>query len=115
MDRFSPGSRLRASLAASPALRLHAPVPMVEGRKASPRRGKTMAHNQQTDRCDILDVLEESVTTGRTVAVEVAGGGQFVDLVREVVTTGGEDFAEFKDHGRLPVNDIRSATRAGVG
>ena len=68
-----------------------------------------------SDRCDILDVLEESVTTGRTVAVELTGGKQFVDLVRDVVTSGGEDFAEFKDHGRMAVNDIRSATRAAVG
>jgi hypothetical protein len=74
-----------------------------------------MATNGETNRCDILDVLEESVTTGRTVAVELAGGSQFVDLVREVVTAGGEDFAEFKDHGRLSVTDIRSATRAQTG
>ena len=74
-----------------------------------------MAHDSETERCDILDVLEESVTTGRTVAVELSGGKQFVDLVREVITTGGEDFAEFKDHGRLSVNEIRSATRAAVG
>jgi hypothetical protein len=75
----------------------------------------TMATDAETRRCDILDVLEESVTTGRSVAIELSGGTQFVDLVREVITTGGEDFAEFKDHGRLAVTDIRSATRAQTG
>jgi hypothetical protein len=84
---------------------------MVEG-AASLAEEITMATDAETNRCDILDVLEESVTTGRSVAVELTGGTQFVDLVREVITSGGEDFAEFKDHGRLAVTDIRSATRA---
>ena len=74
-----------------------------------------MGHNSNVDRCDILDVLEESVTTGRTVAVELSSGKHFVDLVRDVVTTNGLDYAEFKDHGRLAVDEIRSATRAAVG
>jgi hypothetical protein len=74
-----------------------------------------MPSNPVTNRCDILDVLEESVTTGRTVAVELTGGAHFVDLVRDVVTSGGEDFAEFKQHGRLAVTEISSCTRAEVG
>ena len=69
----------------------------------------------QVDRCDIIDILEESVTTGRAVRVELEGHhGGFVDRVRTVVTEGGKDFAEFRDHGRLPVDDIRRADRADV-
>ena len=64
-----------------------------------------------TDRCDIIDILEESVTTGRVVKVELEDGNQFVDRVRDVITTEGQDFAEFRDHGRLPVSGIRSAGR----
>jgi hypothetical protein len=67
------------------------------------------------DQCDIIDILEESATTGGAVAVELASddeeGEGFVDRVRDVVTTGGEDFAEFSEHGRLRVSDIRSAAR----
>ena len=69
---------------------------------------------EKFDRCDIIDYLEESVTTGRSVAVELQGGRQFIDRVSEVVTTGGEDYAEFKNHGRLAVTEIRSCTRAAV-
>jgi hypothetical protein len=71
-----------------------------------------MAH--LIDRCDILDLLEESVTTGRAVRVEVEGKKEFVDRVRDVITANGEDFAEFRDHGRLPVSEIRRCARAQV-
>lgn len=63
------------------------------------------------DSCDIIDVLEEAVTTRRTVAIQMEGGRAFTDHVTDVVTQSGQDFAEFKTHGFLPVRDIRSAAR----
>ena len=64
------------------------------------------------DRCDVLDLLEEAATTKRALLVELEGGREFTDHVRDVVTEDGEDYAEFKTHGRIPVSDIRSAGRA---
>jgi Rho-binding antiterminator len=64
------------------------------------------------DRCDFVDVLEESVTTGGAVAVELIGGTRFIDRVRDVYTMDGVDYAEFKDHATVAVPDILAITRA---
>jgi Rho-binding antiterminator len=64
------------------------------------------------DRCDVLDILEESVVIKRPVAIKLEGGREFTDQVRDVVTEGGTDYVDFRDHGRMPVADIRSAVRA---
>jgi transcriptional antiterminator Rof (Rho-off) len=69
-----------------------------------------MGHN--IDRCDVIDILEESVTTKRPVEIKLEGGRQFTDQVRDVVTEAGADYVDFRDHGRMPVADIRSAARA---
>lgn len=61
--------------------------------------------------CDVLDILEESATSKRPVAVELEGGRSFTDQVTDVVTESGEDYVDFRDHGRLFVKDIRSAAR----
>jgi hypothetical protein len=58
------------------------------------------------DRCDVVDVLEASVTTKRAVTVELKGGGRFVDQPRDVVTEGGGEWVQFRDHARVPVADI---------
>jgi hypothetical protein len=63
------------------------------------------------DRGDIIDMLEESVTTGGVVAVEVRGGKRFVDRVRDVVTANGEDFVEFGQQGRFGVSEILDCAR----
>jgi hypothetical protein len=64
------------------------------------------------DRCDFVDVLEESVTTGGPVVVELIGGTRFVDHVRDVYTREGVDYAEFKDHAHVAVADILNVGRA---
>jgi hypothetical protein len=64
------------------------------------------------DRCDFIDVLEESAVTKRAVQVELERGERFVDNVRDVVTEHGADFAVFKDHGRIPVAEISDCARA---
>ena len=64
------------------------------------------------DRCDILDILEEAVVTKRAVTVDLLGDRHFTDLVTDVVTEAGQDFAFFKAHGRWGLNDIRTVSRA---
>jgi hypothetical protein len=64
------------------------------------------------DRCDYLDVLEESVTLKRPIQVELKGGKRFVDAVKELVTAGGEDWAVFRDHDRVAVSEISFCGRA---
>jgi hypothetical protein len=66
----------------------------------------------QVDRCDFIDLLEESAVTGLPVSVRLKNGTHFVDRVRDVITENGEDFAAFREHGRMPVSEIRDCTRA---
>lgn len=65
---------------------------------------------QKIDHCDIIDILEESVTAHRAVNVATSDGDAFVDRVRDVVTENGRDFAVFEGHGRMPVAAIRQCT-----
>ena len=58
------------------------------------------------DRCDVLDVLEESARMHRAVLVKLKGGRHFVDQVREVVTDGDGEWAAFRTHDRVQVADI---------
>jgi hypothetical protein len=64
------------------------------------------------DRCDILDLLEEAVVSGRAVSVELRSNKRFVDKVRDVVTEGGEEWAVFKHHESVPVGHIHCCARA---
>ncbi|MFL5303743.1 MAG: hypothetical protein ACJ8F1_00955 [Polyangia bacterium] len=58
------------------------------------------------DRCDVVDVLEESVTLRRPVTVELKGGGHFVDQPRDVVTADHKEWVQFQDHDQIAVDDI---------
>jgi Rho-binding antiterminator len=58
------------------------------------------------DRCDVIDLLEESARLGRTLIVELKGGRRFVDQARDVVTEDHEDWVVFRDHDRVRVADI---------
>jgi hypothetical protein len=58
------------------------------------------------ERCDFIDMLEESAKLHRPVAVTLKGAAKFADSVRDVVTEEGEDYALFKDHGRIAVSEI---------
>jgi hypothetical protein len=69
-----------------------------------------MGHN--ADRCDFVDLLEESVVTGRNVAVSLRGGQHFIDRVKHVLTQNGEDWAVFRDHDWVAVSDILDCVRA---
>ncbi|HVR62135.1 MAG TPA: hypothetical protein VMU50_09560 [Polyangia bacterium] len=66
----------------------------------------------QLQKCDFIDVLEESAVVGTEVVIDLRHGGQFTDVVRDVVTEEGQEFALFKMHGRLPVHSISDARRA---
>jgi Rho-binding antiterminator len=63
-----------------------------------------MSH--QVERCDFVDMLEESAKMRRPLAVTLRGATHFADLVRDVVTEAGEDYAVFRDHGRVAVSEI---------
>jgi Rho-binding antiterminator len=66
----------------------------------------------QVDRCDFIDILEESAVTGLEVSVQLRGGQHFVDRVRDVVTENGEDWAVFREHARIALHDITDCARA---
>lgn len=66
------------------------------------------------DRCDLLDVLEEAAMAKQPISVRLEDGRSFEDRVTDVVTTGGRDFVDFAEQGRVPVADVVSATRARV-
>lgn len=63
-----------------------------------------MSH--QVERCDFIDMLEESAKFHRTIAVTLKANSRFSDKVRDVVTEDGTDYAIFHDHGRVPLSDI---------
>lgn len=67
-----------------------------------------MSH--KVERCDFIDMLEESAKTHRPVAVTLVGAMHFAEAVRDVVTEAGEDYALFRDHGRVSVRDILDCT-----
>ena len=58
------------------------------------------------ERCDYIDMLEESAKMRRPILVTLRGDARFTDLVRDVLTEEGEDYALFRDHGRVAVSDI---------
>jgi Rho-binding antiterminator len=60
----------------------------------------------QVGRCDFIDMLEESAKMHRPLAVTLRGDTRFADSVRDVVTEAGEDYALFRDHGRVAVSEI---------
>jgi len=60
----------------------------------------------QIEKCDFIDMLEESAKMHRPIAVTLKSNTRFSDTVRDVVTEDGSDFAIFKDHGRFPLSDI---------
>ena len=63
-----------------------------------------MSH--QIERCDFIDMLEESAKFHRPIAVTLKGDTRFSDAVRDVVTEDGADYALFRDHGRVALRDI---------
>lgn len=46
------------------------------------------------------------------MSVTLTDGQHFVDHVKDVVTEDGEDWAVFKDHARISVDDIRDCASA---
>jgi len=63
-----------------------------------------MSHN--VERCDFIDMLEESARMFiRTLAVTLRATRLFRSRPH-VSPEQGEDFAVFRDHGRVPVSDI---------
>ncbi len=71
-----------------------------------------MRMNQdQIGRCSFIDVLEEAVLLRRAVAVQLREGSTFIDEVVDVLTRNGDDFAVFRSHHTVPVDQIEAVTR----
>lgn len=91
------------------------PPPVITFPDNAPARGgrQAMARMCQDDvgRCDFIDVLEEAVLRRRPVAVELRAGESFHDVVTDVITEQGNDFAVFRSHARVPVGDILAVSR----
>ncbi|MBV9921986.1 MAG: hypothetical protein JOY78_14185 [Pseudonocardia sp.] len=60
------------------------------------------------ERCDVLDVLEESARLHRQVSVQLKNGRHFVDQARDVVTAEDGEWAVFREHDRVLIDDISS-------
>jgi Rho-binding antiterminator len=56
--------------------------------------------------CDVVDELEASVRLRRALRVTLKSDRHFVDQASDVVTESGEDWAIFRQHGRVRVRDI---------
>ena len=64
------------------------------------------------DRCDIIDVLEASARTRRAVSVQLKEGRHFTDEVRQVTTEEDGEWALFRLHDRVLIDDISSVAPA---
>jgi len=64
------------------------------------------------ERCDIIDVLEESARFRRPVAVTLTDGHHFIDQVRQVLTEADGEWAVFRMHDRVLIDDLASCTPA---
>jgi transcriptional antiterminator Rof (Rho-off) len=60
------------------------------------------------ERCDVIDVLEESARLHRRVLVTLKGGRHFVDEARTVETTADGEWVVFREHDRILIDDIAS-------
>ena len=65
------------------------------------------------ERCDFIDMLEESAKMHRPIAVTLRGDTHFSDDVRDVVTEEGGDYVVFRAHGRVPVSEILDCVWTG--
>jgi hypothetical protein len=64
------------------------------------------------ERCDVIDVLEESAKLHRTVDVTLKGGGHFLDQARSVDTNDDGEWVVFREHDRVLIDDIASCSPA---
>lgn len=64
------------------------------------------------DRGDVIDMLEESITTKLPVIVILQDGRTFEDRVKEIGKFEGEDHVAFADHEFTPLRQISSCRRA---
>jgi transcriptional antiterminator Rof (Rho-off) len=65
------------------------------------------------ERCDFIDMLEESVRLHRPLVVELKDGRSFTDEARDVITeASGQEWAVFRFHDRLSLDEISSCRPA---
>jgi transcriptional antiterminator Rof (Rho-off) len=65
------------------------------------------------ERCDLIDMREESVRLHRPLVVELKDGRSFTDRARDVITeASGDEWVVFRHHDRLSLSDISSCRAA---
>lgn len=64
-----------------------------------------------TGRCDWLDMLEEAALKRQPLQIHLRDGASISDVVLDVVTEAGEDYAVLDDGARIPVTDIVACRR----
>jgi hypothetical protein len=64
------------------------------------------------ERCDFIDMLEESVRLHRPVSVELKAGKTFTDEASDVTDGAEGDWAYFRLHERVPLGEISSCRLA---
>jgi transcriptional antiterminator Rof (Rho-off) len=65
------------------------------------------------ERCDFIDMLEESARLHRPLVVELKDGRSFTDEARDVITeASGNEWAVFRFHDRLSLDEISSCRAA---
>ena len=65
------------------------------------------------ERCDFIDMLEESARLHRPVIVELKDGRTFTDQARDVITeASGDEWVVFRLHDRLSLDAISSCRAA---
>jgi hypothetical protein len=64
--------------------------------------------------CDVIDVLEESITLHTPVLVHLQDGRVFEDRAQQIGKYEGEDHVAFADHELTPISAIRRCERAFV-
>jgi len=64
------------------------------------------------DRGDIIDMLEESITRGIPVGIELTDGKKFEDRVKSIDKVDDEDHVTFAQHDVIPLRQISTTARA---
>jgi hypothetical protein len=64
------------------------------------------------ERCDLIDMLEESVRLHRPLSVELKDGKSFTDEARDVTDGEAGEWAIFRFHDRVPLGEISTCRLA---
>lgn len=72
----------------------------------------SLLNQDEVGGCSFIDVLEEAVLRRAPIGVKLRSGEAFIDVVVDVLTESGSDYAVFRDHPRVKVSEIFGCSRA---